>query len=446
MPDPARIFFCRAGFVLFCLLPTLLVGGWIVRRSSGEFALAQRDEWQHTLASRLGLSVEIERVSYPNPATARLEGVQLLDPETRAVAVQAGTVEIVATTNGWQIEAWQPQIAVGQLGSLARILEDRLLRGGAGEQAPCDLAAYDLTLHSGPEQQTLSLVSGRFEPTQSGPHLTLDLHLSESQSQPAAPMHVAIARQRQASPPVTEWRFDTAGHALPCNLAVEFAPALVRLGRDCRIAGAATWTSDFRTGTFSGTLDGVDLDALVTEQFPHRLSGQAVARIERATIAGGKLTELRGTLAASGGSVSPSLLTAAAEHLQLAMPAALAAQSQGQSLPFRRLAVGFHLDGRVLRLSGSADPTRDGALLASAAGPLLSAPLHHAAPATNLARALLPESEFQVPATRQTDALVALLPLPDPARARTAALPAHTPTRLAPASGGGNAVRQPGLR
>jgi hypothetical protein len=54
-------------------------------------------------------------------------------------------------------------------------------------------------------------------------------------------------------------------------------------------------------------------------------------------------------------------------------------------------------------------------------------------PAINLARMLVPDSQLQVPATRQTAALIGLLPVPDlvPDAAEAAAT-AHIPTRLAP--------------
>jgi hypothetical protein len=203
------------------------------------------------------------------------------------------------------------------------------------------------------------------------------------------------------------------------------------------------------SGQWSGTLDGVDLDALVTERFPHQLSGLATVKIERATLDRGKLTEIRGTIQSHDGAVSHSLLAAAQEHLGLVLAADNASIEPGQLVPYRQLSLGFALDGRALSLTGSADPTIPGILLANAAGPILQAPPQHAAPAVNLLRALLPDNDYQVPATRQTDALVSLLPVPNVAPTQTAAArPGHVPTRLAPAPAPGSSrpVRQPNLR
>ena len=206
MHHASRIFLCRTGFVLFCLLPTLVVGLWIVRRSSGDYASAQRDEWQRGLTSRLGLAVEIGEVSYPSYAVARLVDVRVLDPETGALIAQVPVVEVIPTTAGWQVEAWQPQIEAAHLGELARALNERLLRGPADALVPCELLARDLTLLAGPQSQTFAAVSCRLDPLASGPELTIA----------AGPMTLSIARNRQQSPPVTRWQFNTAGQSLPC--------------------------------------------------------------------------------------------------------------------------------------------------------------------------------------------------------------------------------------
>src|SRR5205814_1301130 len=118
------------------------------------------------------------------------------------------------------------------------------------------------------------------------------------------------------------------------------------------------------------------------------------------------------------------------------------------AIPFRQLAIGFHIVGNALTVSGSADPLREGVLVANAAGPILAARPQHSVATIGLLRTLLPDDDYQVPATRQTDALVRLFPLPDAASAKMARLPTHTPTRLAPATAHPpqSAVRPPVLR
>jgi hypothetical protein len=115
-------------------------------------------------------------------------------------------------------------------------------------------------------------------------------------------------------------------------------------------------------------------------------------------------------------------------------------------VPYQQISVEFQLDGRSLSLIGRADPTQPSVLIASASGPILTAPPNHSVAAVSLLRALLPDRELQVPAARQTSALIGLLPIPDTAPASLARTATHTPTRLAPAATPQPTIRQPKLR
>jgi hypothetical protein len=194
-----------------------------------------------------------------------------------------------------------------------------------------------------------------------------------------------------------------------------------------------------------GALLDVDLDLLVSAQFPHQLSGLGSVGLEPAIVENGRLVELRGGIQAVNGWVSPSLLAAAEEHLGVLVPQQVKRQGS-QPVTFRQMSLGFQLNDRQLLLTGGTDPTRDGVALANAAGPIVEVPPHHATAAVNLLRTLLPQSEWQVPATRQTGALAALLPVPSASTSQTAPRAAHVPTRLAPPTTDtfpANPVRQP---
>jgi hypothetical protein len=449
MQHSTRILFCRLGFVVFCLVPTVAVSGWIALRTVGGTS-AQKAEWERELNGRLGLIVEIGQLGYPHPNLARLTDVRLLDPETRSLFASAAMIEISPTTDGWNVAAVAPRIESQQLGRLTAVLESRLLRGPSSPDVSVSLMPCELTLSGPAVEQTLRILQGKFIRTEKDTKLTADLLLpgAPSQTQPA---RWIVCRDRTQTPLVTIWQLETGNCAWPCGLIRDVAPAVSRLGERCRFTGrlALVDAAGSKSGSLSGTLQDVDLDAVVSEQLSHALSGLATLRIERVVLQRDKLVELRGTLRAQNGAISRSLVDAAAEHLQLSgLPPAQAGLSAAV-VPFRQLAVGFQLDGSTLSLTGSADPTQDGVLLANAAGPILTAGPRHAVPAVNLLRTVLPGSEYQVPATRQTSALVNLLPVPDvvPAAA-TVPLPNHTPTRLMPAASPqpGPAVRQPAMR
>ena len=449
MQNPTRVLLCRLGVIAFCLVPTTVVAGWIVHRTSGRFSIAQKAEWERELTSRLGLIVEIESVVYPAPAHAHLAGLRLLDPETRSLVIAADAVDLQSTTAGWRIEAWQPRIEAGQLPLLQTVLDQRLLRSADLELATCELTARDLTILDGESAMTFVEVTARLESAPAGPTLLAAFRLPDSQPS-IKPLTLSIHRDRQVSPPQTRWQLDTAGSALPCSLLALALPDATRFGPHCRFAGSFV-ASESAAGLdceAQGTFYDADLDSLVSEHFPHQVSSLARIQIDRARVEAGRLTELNGLLQAQNGAISHSLLAAAQEHLHVTVAEDNASIQPGRPVAFRQLAIGFALRESRLMLTGSADPAQTGVLLANAAGPLLIAPAQHSAPAVNVLRTLLPESEHQVPATRQTNALVRLLPVPNIAPTRTAQRGGlHTPTRLAPGSSSSNApTRQPKMR
>ena len=69
-------------------------------------------------------------------------------------------------------------------------------------------------------------------------------------------------------------------------------------------------------GEIAGRFLDVDLDSLVAP-FPHKLSGTAEIVLSHTSFRQGKLVEAAGALSSDGGTISVSLLTAAAESLKL---------------------------------------------------------------------------------------------------------------------------------
>jgi hypothetical protein len=444
MPTKQRLLVCRLGFVLLCVLPTLAVCLWIVGQSTASPVRHDDGAWRSELPDRLGLIVSCEGHGQIDDETWRLTGVRLLDPETRAVLVQAAQVKARHTSAGWLVEARGAEINAGQLPRLAALLHERLL-GAPSENMPRGaLLARDVVLRDGNSAHTVSSFAARLAADAAGPQATIDFALAGSPPE-AAPQRLAIVRDRSGPSPVTRWQLDTARQTLRCALVAAVMPAAGRLGNEAQFTGLVSCAMEpgGLSGELSGTLDRVDLDTVVTERFAHQLSGQARVQIETARLDGGKLTELRGTLATNGGALSPSLIAAAVAHLDLQAAGDLLAD--GAAIAFDRLAIRFALDGRLLRLSSLGESA---AVLSDGKHPLLAVAPEHAVPAVNLLRVLLPDNEYQVPATRQTDALVGLLPVPDIVPQQTASRVTHTPTRLR-SSGPAEAapvLRQPGLR
>ena len=388
MTSQRRILLCRVGFVLLCVLPTLSVGLWVVARAEHRgvptIAAAQLEQ---ELSNRLGLVVEIERATGIERAL-RIEGLRLRDPETRETVAEAAAVDAFYADDAWQIEAFQPVVNLTHLGRLLPRLHDRLLCGPAAKSDPLNLVARDVLLTSAVAQHSLAHLGASLSGSATGPLVAVELQPTDLADEP---IRLSFVRNQQATPPRTNWQLATSAQPFPLTLLAGLAPQFARLGPECQFTGTVTSSESSGaadwSGELSGTLTHVDFDTLVTEHFPHQLSGLGTIQIERAAIQNGRLVEFRGGIDIVAGSVSKSLLTAAEEHLGL-IHSSEAVATGASSIPFERLALNIALDGRLLRIAGRAGRQDEQSVILGHNGVLLSALSDHAVPAVNLLRAL----------------------------------------------------------
>ncbi|MEX2025724.1 MAG: hypothetical protein WEH44_00460, partial [Pirellulaceae bacterium] len=444
MHDRTRIAVCRWGFLALCVVPTLLTCGYIAIHWLTLRSPAAKAEWERELSQRLGVTVTIESLSYPQPSVAELTSVKLADAETGQLLAECRGVEIVPQAEQWEVTLLEPTIRRETLPELVQRLHDRLLTSGAAPLARLHIAAAQLTIQD--EAAALSLVnlSSDLQMTADGQEWSARLALPQQREF----INFRVSRNRQVSPPATQIEWSCPAR-VPAHWLSGFLGDVSSLGSDATFAssGRLTFARSGVSGERSGELSGIDLTSAISQRFPHLLTGSATLTLKRATLDGGRLSQARGTLlVAGGGRIGRSLLEAAQNHLQLTadLPA-----DDTDSIHYERLALGFDLTTDRLRLIGNADEHQPGILLMNNTGPLLSAASDHETPAVALARTLLPDSQVQVPAARQTAALLKVLPLHSAESPLTAGRTTHTPTRLAPASPASrstNPIRERSLR
>lgn len=434
MSNQRAPFAYRLAFVLLCFLPTVSVCGWIFARSLPGFVLSEKQEWERELSRRLGLRVTCELVSYPRPDTAELKNIAFAELETNEPVASIATLEVIREGKLWKLSAWQCVLESKHLPGLRDCLQDQLLRLPTSELANCEFTLRELTLRDPAQSLTLVDVAGGWQATPRGPVVQVQFRLPESSPQ-SRPALLVVERNRETIPPATRWQIDTGDAPLPGTLVAKLLPPVQSFGSRVHFAGQVEVVQSGAgfQGRLRGALTEVDLDALVSEQFPHQLTGLATCQVEEAEFDQERLHVARGTVKASHGLVSRSLLEAA--NVQMGLTSPILAQLPNENAPvsFRHLAVGFDLRDSGLQLTGSADPTRPNVLIACAGGSLLEAPLQHRVNPLALARTLVPDQESQVPAARATRSLASFLPKLDPQPAATALRQGHVPTRLAPA-------------
>jgi hypothetical protein len=417
MHDRPRRQVCRVAFLALCMLPAAGVLAW----SGWRAGTWHRQACAAELSRAVGLQVSCTALSYPRPGIMLYQGVELSDPETAAPLARMRFLETGGSggTSAWV--ASQPEFDAVQLRDFWQLV-DRRLREASDTATTTRLSAAEATLHWPAGSQTLTDVHGQISmPGAAGGPRTATLSFRIAGIEMPEPIRLRVTRERdgdaagEANPNGSQLKttleLHTSGAALPCaTLAVPLGVAN-RLGGSAKFRGSvwATATTEGWEGELSGQFTDVDLQNLVSEQFPHRLSGTAEITVQKARFSHGRLEEAVGTLSAGPGVVSQSLVSAAVEYLHL-VPGP--ANSHADMLrQYEQLALAFVVDSAGLTLHGQCAGAPgvvmrlgDGTVLGEAGGP--------SGPLVALVRTLVPRSEVQVPATRQSDWLIERLPVP----------------------------------
>ncbi len=429
MPDTTRRWLCRSAFLLLCVVPTCLMSGWAAWAHHARAAAAARQHWETTLLSELGLLARIEHVAQDSPTEVILDGVEFTDPETGRIVAQVRRIHAAsAGDRGWLLEIAYPQITAGSLPRLWAPIYDRLRHTRGAVDWSALVVAHHATLQSPTGDQTLSQVECQFGGSGSGATAQLGFWVDGLKMSERA--RLLISRDRKSQNPETVVSLDTGSTPLPCSLLAHLVPACAQLGPEATLSGRLQLRqteSGWQGDQMAVLLNHVDFHRLVTDSFPHHLlSGIGSITVERADFAGGRLAAAAGSLQIPTGLMSRSLLSAAENWLQWQV--AHRRGDESGRVPFHKLALQFHVDAAGLSIRANGEEPH--VLAYGEQGPL-AADHDQPVPTTNLLRLLVPDSKHQVPATRQTAWLTAVLPVPgitmDGAGDRP---PANPPLRL----------------
>ena len=394
---------CRGLFLCGCIAPILALIAWAVSLHLAGHARSHEAE----LSRRLGMRVTFDDISYPRPGATRYRGLSFSNAETAELLLHVDSLDAHVADGALVLSAVGAEIEVGRLASVWEVIAQGL-RTPAEQQVR--LLAERVVLRDDTTTRVFTDVEGDWDPSETGMQASLRFGVKGVSMQ--SPARVRVIRNRQTVPPSTRFELDTSGAPLPCALVVSLFPQLARFGPDSRFRGYL-WATEQAAGwdaEWAGELTGVDLARLVTDQFPHRLSGTAKIIVQRARMHQGRLDQATGSLTAGPGQVSPSLLSAAVDALYL-VPGNVTRSTLGD-VPYDQLSLAFDVSDTGLSIRGICRDVPPGTVLTSRSAALLAEPRHERLPVVSLIRMLVPRIEVLVPATRETDILTQLLPLP----------------------------------
>jgi hypothetical protein len=401
---------CRILFLALCLVPTLgllAYAAWVRLPN-------YRHGWVNQLQTITGLHVTLADVQHPTPGATRLVKLSAHDPHTGELIAEVREINITQHAGGLRIAASQPQLQTRQLAALWRRLEDRFLHGISWRN-DIELAAGEVTFVS-PEgrSQTLTDVQARLRggDTRS---LCVEYRVAGVPMPRGAKIQVELTPRDDG--PITKLSWHTGDAALPVAPWASRFPSLEQLGPRAEFRGEATaelgevaWSASVR-----GELLRVDLDRLISDQFPHKLSGDAKFILDRAEVRGGHLVSATGRVEAGPGVIGDSLLDAAVQHWQWTKHAGAGTDSSSHDVRQRytRLAAQLKLDGDTLQIVGACPSAADTILVSDEHATWRTPREKNVYAGVSLIRVLAGSGDVDVPATSGSRQLIRILPLPD---------------------------------
>ena len=365
--ETTRRSLCRMGFVLLCVLPMCAILAATAWFGSDAYRTRQSSE----LSRILGLDVSLDRVVLTQPEGLRYEGLKLADPETGAILARAASFSVLRHGNKISTVAIAPELEVARLDGLEDLIMRQLRLGKRGQQICFEAEKLSLRMPD-KSQRILESVHGRFDFAKDAAQALVEFRPMSRESE--EPVAIRIWRNRQTTPPSMVLEAHTGKSTLPCSLMAPFAPSIARLGRRCEFQGAfAIDLPQASNGTLVGEFHNVDLAALVGDQYPRQLVGNATIAIGEAKLLAGRLEAVRGQLFCGEGTIHRQLAETCAGEFMLAGPKMK--NTFGASHKFSELAFGFALDARGLSISGACRSAPPGAVLVDGSGVAVGEPV-----------------------------------------------------------------------
>ncbi len=403
---------CRMAFLVFCLGPTLFVFGLAGRgRLWGRNTVLlgpTLDDVEYELHRLTGLSAKVGGVEGLQPGVTRLSEVLFTDVETGQTIARLPQTDLAFTAEGLVVISEDVQLE--RLQPLVASLLERGLRSAA-KTPTTRISSSLVTLHEA--EITLRDWSLVVQPGRAEMQFALAGQAAETL------IRVTIERIAAGESFKTRMRVETGGQPLPCKPWFGLFPFLKALGEQSAFTGLI-WMEESGgewTGEMEGRLQDVNLDRLVSDQLPHKLSGIAEVDLTRCLVREGRIVEIAALLKAGPGVISQSLLQAAKQSMRFA-PSRRLAELQpelAELLPYETLNAAFAFSQDGLEIAGRADNQGTLLILKNPELRLYDDP-KSATTIADFIRMLAPDSELQVPATRETNRLLRILPAP-PAKA-----------------------------
>jgi hypothetical protein len=401
--DHSRRALCRLGFVLLCLVPTASVLAWGIAHhlpSHVEPACREVTAWTRC-------PVEMDSVTHPRPGVTVLHGLALKDIATGETIARLDQLKIEDRNTSVRLVATGSHLSTAGLPRLWEALAAQI--EGWNQSSPVEFSAATVELDSSRGSLTFQDVHARLHSPDASPQFDLQLRQAGMEDREPAELHVVCDRETR------RWGYElaTGPAAFPCVMVATLLPQLDSLGPHATFQGRLSMQ---RTAQGSRGLIGpaqfakLELGPLVEQYSARQLTGQAQLDLHALRIADSAIATADGEIRAGPGRIGADVIYALGDALEVEHGLPSNPRVSGAIYVYGELALGFSISSEGVLLSGKCAGT-DGMLLTDHRGNP-----NAREPATRqsidaLIRALTPPVVGYVPATRQAEKLLQLLPV-----------------------------------
>ena len=310
LSDNSKRLLCRAGFLLFCALPTLICLNAVL------FPMTSV-EWSAKLQRQLGVINQIGGVQVHLPRQTAFQNLLLgadrfhsrLEIDTATLQDQAGDRVLIVDQARGSVEAfWQV---------LQRMVETVEWSPQGDQPLRLHFACMTFVENQKPDSRTCVWRDLHIAIRDQGSAISASFVPDDTTAKFVFGQSVATL-ERTSEGPERKWSIDTTGFRIPGWVVQRMVPAAIPLNPDCQLAdmqASLGQNRDLWTGEFSGKLQAVDLHHVVGARFGAPISGRLMVHVSGARLVNNRIQFLDGDLHSPAGTIGSQLLHASRRTL-----------------------------------------------------------------------------------------------------------------------------------
>lgn len=273
-----------------------------------------KKKWECRLSENLGVAVTLDAIEFPTPNQFRTYGLVCANPETGREILRVAQANVEIDRNGWSVDLFAPRLNGAELQNAMTFVDNGFVRRPQKIASLLKLSLPELIIEDGGNELRLQKVEVGLKPSDTASLLKVAFAIEGQRHNAPATFRI----DRNHVDESTRWQIDTHELQIPCNVMSERFPSIRHLGHLAQFQGRIDWTQTKENweAQIDGTVYDVDMGK-ASLPLQHPLNGFGKLKIKTASILGGELRSLCGSLYSRSCSLDTGWLDRAQEFVKL---------------------------------------------------------------------------------------------------------------------------------